>query len=220
MKAEEVHLKRAPRVPKYSLYKDFIKGLWKESPTFRQLIGMCPALAVTNSALNGLSMGLAVIFVLVSSSTVVSIIKNIIPKQIRLATFMVIIATFVTMADLFLRGNFPPISKALGPYVPLIVVNCLILARAEAFASKHPLHRSVADALGMSLGFTWALVALGIVREILGLGSIFGFPLMGKWFVPWLIMVGPPGAFLTLGIMIALTNILMGRAAIETHEHH
>jgi electron transport complex protein RnfE len=197
----------------YSLYKDFIKGLWEESPTFRQLIGMCPTLAVTNSAINGMAMGLATCFVLVSSSTIISIFRKLIPKQVRIATFVVIIATFVTMADLFLAGQFPSISKALGPYVPLIVVNCIILARQEAFASKNPVHRSMVDALGMGLGFTWALTGLGIIREILGKGSLFGVRILGNWFVPWVIMLMPPGAFITLGVVIGLMNTLTGRKA-------
>lgn len=202
-----------------NLYKDFIRGLWDESPTFRQLIGMCPTLAVTNSAVNGLSMGLATLFVLVASSGMVSIVRKVIPDQIRLAAYVVIIATFVTMADLFLAGNFPVVSKALGPYVPLIVVNCLILARAEAFASKKPLSNSVADALGMGLGFTWAMLFLGVVREVLGSGSLFGAKIVGAWFQPWLIMILPPGAFLTLGITIGLMNHFTGKKAVAEHQH-
>lgn len=201
------------------LWKDFVKGLWEESPTFRQLIGMCPTLAVTNTAINGMSMGLATLFVLAASSTLVSIFKHLIPEQVRLAAYVVIIATFVTMADLFLAGYFPVISKALGPYVPLIVVNCIILARAEAFASKNPVANSAADALGMGLGFTWAMTFLGIIREILGSGSVFGFRLLGAWYQPWLVMVLPPGAFFTLSITIGLMNHFSGKKAIAGHQH-
>ncbi|HID95769.1 MAG TPA: electron transport complex subunit E [Candidatus Latescibacteria bacterium] len=195
------------------LLGDFLKGLWKESPTFRLLLGMCPTLAVTNAAQNGFAMGLATTFTLVSASTIVSLIRKVIPNQVRIPSFVVVIATFVTMVDLFLKGKFPGISKALGPYVPLIVVNCVILGRQEVFASRNPVHRAIADALGMGLGFTWALTLLGVIREILGMGSIFGVHIMGSWFRPWIIMILPPGAFLTLGMLIGFMNTLTGRTA-------
>ena len=153
---------------------EFKRGLWTENPVFRQLLGLCPTLAVTNSAINGVAMGLATSFVLISSSAFVSLIRKLVPNQVRIATFTVIIATFVTVADQFLAAMFPPISKALGPYVPLIVVNCIILGRQEAFASKNPLKKSVFDAIVMGCGFVATLTALGIIREILGSGSIFG----------------------------------------------
>ena len=207
-------------VEKYSLYRDFIKGVWRESPTFRLILGMCPTLAVTNRVENGLAMGLATTFVLVSSSFVVSLIRKIVPNQVRIATFVVIIATFVTVADLFLAGNFPTVSKALGPYVPLIVVNCIILGRAEAFASKHRFHRASADALGMGVGFILALTILSSIREIFGEGKLLGFTIIGKWFEPWVIMILPPGAFLTLGILIGVINFLSGRGAATAHGHH
>lgn len=203
----------------WPLYVDFTKGLWRENPVFRQILGMCPTLAVTNSAINGLSMGLATAFVVVASGIVISTFRRIIPNQVRIATFTVIIATFVTIADLFLAARFPPISKALGPYVPLIVVNCLILGRQEAFTSKNPLFRSVADTLGMGLGFTWALILLGSIRELLGSGSVFGHPLLGGWFRPWIIMILPAGAFITLGILIALMNTFSGKVVKETTCH-
>lgn len=202
------------------LYVDFTKGLWRENPVFRQILGMCPTLAVTSSAINGLSMGLATTFVVVLSGIVISTFRRIIPNPVRIATFTVIIATFVTIADLFLAAKFPPISKALGPYVPLIVVNCLILGRQEAFTSKNPLFRSFADTLGMGLGFTWALILLGSIREILGSGGVFGHPLLGVWFRPWIIMILPAGAFITLGILIALMNTFSGKVAKETTHHH
>jgi len=202
----------------YILFKDLMKGLWKENPVFRLLLGMCPTLAVTTAAINGLSMGLAVTFVLFFSSTFVSLIRRVVPIQVRIATFVVVIATFVTMVDLFLKGFFPPISKTLGPYVPLIVVNCIILARQEAFASKSPLHRAIADALGMGIGFTLALIVLASVREILGMGSIFGIRLLGDWFRPWVIMILPAGAFLTLGIAIGLMNLLTSKITSKS-EH-
>lgn len=189
-----------------NLFKEFTKGLWKENAVFVMLLGMCPVLAVTNSATNGLAMGLATSFVLISSAIFVSTLRHIIPHQVRIASYIVIIATFVTIADYFLAAMFPPISKALGPYVPLIVVNCLILGRAEAFSSKHSILPSISDALGMGLGFTGALVILGSIREILGNGSIFEVKLLGDWFEPWIIMLLPGGAFLTLGLLIAFIN--------------
>ncbi len=188
------------------LFKEFTKGLWKENAVFVMLLGMCPVLAVTNSASNGLAMGLATSFVLISSAVFVSVLRHLIPHQVRIASFIVIIATFVTIADYFLAAMFPPISKALGPYVPLIVVNCLILGRAEAFSSKHGIAPSISDALGMGLGFTGALVILGSIREILGNGSIFEVKLLGDWFEPWIIMLLPGGAFLTLGLLISFIN--------------
>lgn len=184
--------------------EEFLKGLWQENPIFRQLLGMCPTLAVTNAMINGLAMGLATSFVLIFSSLVVSSIKKLIPSQVRIATYIVIIATFVTMADRFLAAFFPPISKNLGPYVPLIVVNCIILGRQEAFSSKNTIRRSLIDALGMSLGFFISLLLLSAIREILGSGTFFGHQVMGPWFKPWIIMVLPPGAFITLGILLGI----------------
>ena len=202
-----------------SIFGEFKKGLWSESAVFRQLLGMCPTLAVTNTVVNGLFMGLATLFVLLGSAVTVSIFKNFIPKQVRLAAYVVIIATFVTMADLYLAGSVPEISKALGPYVPLIVVNCLVLGRAEAFSSKNPLAPSVADAAGMGVGFTFALLWLGGVREIIGSGALFGTQILGVWFEPWLIMILPPGAFISLGITIGLINHYTQRREEARHQH-
>ena len=190
-----------------TLYRDFIKGIWRENPVFVILLGMCPTLAVTTKAVFGLSMGFAVIFVLTSSNLLISIFRKFIPNQVRIATFTIIIATFVTIADYFLKANFPDISKALGPYVPLIVVNCIILGRAEAFASKNTPLRSLFDALGMGLGFTLALVILGSVRELLSAGSVFDTQVLGDWHEPWVIMVLPAGAFITLGLLIGFFNL-------------
>lgn len=191
-------------MPTKSIGEEFLKGFWKENPIFRQLLGMCPTLAVTNAMINGLAMGLATAFVLIFSSLVVSSIKKLIPSQVRIATYIVIIATFVTIADRFLAAFFLPISKNLGPYVPLIVVNCIILGRQEAFSSKNTVGRSLIDAFGMSLGFILGLLILSAIREILGFGTFFGFQVMGQWFKPWIIMILPPGAFITLGILLAL----------------
>jgi electron transport complex protein RnfE len=184
--------------------QEFVKGLWDENPVFRQLLGLCPTLAVTNAIINGLAMGMATAFVLIFSSLVVSSIKKLIPSQVRIASYIVIIASFVTVADRFMAAFFPPISKSLGPYVPLIVVNCIILGRQEAFASKNTVGRSLVDALGMSAGFVLALLLLSSVREILGSGTLLGYQVMGAWFKPWLIMILPPGAFMTLGILLAI----------------
>lgn len=187
-----------------SIGQEFAKGLWDENPVFRQLLGLCPTLAVTNAVINGLAMGMATTFVLIFSSLVVSSIKKLIPSQVRIASYVVIIATFVTVADRFLAAFFPPISKSLGPYVPLIVVNCIILGRQEAFSSKNTVGRSLIDALGMSSGFVLAMLLLSAIREILGMGTFLGYQVMGPWFEPWIIMILPPGAFITLGILLAL----------------
>jgi electron transport complex protein RnfE len=187
-----------------SFKDEFTKGIWKENPVLRQLLGLCPVLAVTNAAVNGLAMGLATTFVLLSSSILISLLRKLIPYQVRIASFIVIIATFVTVADRFLAAFFPDISKALGPYVPLIVVNCIILGRQEAFSSKNRIIPSILDSLGMGLGFIIVLILLGSFRELLGSGSIFNITILGEWYEPWLVMILPPGAFLGLGLFIGL----------------
>lgn len=191
--------------------REFVKGLWDENAVLVSLLGLCPVLAVTNSAVNGLAMGLATTFVLFSSSTIISLLRKIFPHQVRIAGFIVIIATFVTIADRFLAAFYPEISRALGPYVPLIVVNCLILGRQEAFSSKNPLGRSMLDALGVGIGFIGVLFVLGGIREILGSGSLLNLTLLGDWWAPWMVMILPPGAFLTLGFLIALANWINAR---------
>jgi electron transport complex protein RnfE len=184
--------------------EDLIKGLWRENPVFIQLLGLCPALAVTNSAINALAMGAATTFVLVGSSLLVSSLRRWIPKQVRITTFIIVIATFVTVADFSLQALAPGVHKELGAFIALIVVNCLILGRQEAFASRHTPRSAAADALGMSLGFSFALFLLGAIREVLGSGSLFGVSLFGPNFEPWVIMILPPGGFLTLGLLLAL----------------
>ena len=191
---------------KVPITHEFLKGFWEENPVLIYLLGLCPTLAVTNSAINGLAMGLATTFVVTCSSLIISLLRNVIPHQVRIASFIVIIATFVTIADRFLAAFYPEISKALGPYVPLIVVNCLILGRQEAFASKHNPGRSLLDALGMGFGFLTVLFILGCIREILGSGTLLTFQILGDWFHPWIVMILPPGAFLTLGLIIGLSN--------------
>jgi len=187
---------------------EFTKGFWKENPILVMILGMCPTLAVTTSALNGLTMGLAVVFVLTCSSLIISIVRNIIPKQVRIAAFIVIIATFVTMVDLFLKAFLLDLSKALGPFIPLIVVNCIILGRAEAFASKNSVGLSFLDAVGVSLGFTMTLIILGGIREVLGMGTFFGMPVLSARFERWVIMLLPPGAFITLGFLLGAKNLI------------
>jgi len=191
--------------------RDLIRGLWRNHPVFRQLLGMCPALAVTTSAINGISMGLAVVFVLFFSSLVVSLVKEAIPHQVRIAVYTVIIATFVTIVDIFLKAQFPDISRTLGPYVPLIIVNCIILGRCEAFSSRHSLLASLRDALGMGLGFTWGLFVLGSIRELLGEGSILGMKIMPLSYNPLIVMILPAGAFIVLGFLVAIMNKLEER---------
>ena len=188
------------------LFADFKNGLWAENPIIRLVIGMCPTLAVTNTASNGLAMGLATSFVLIMSEIVISLIKKLIPANVRIPSFILIIATFVTFTDYFLKAFFPGIAASLSIFIPLIVVNCLILGRQEAFASKNPTHRAIADGIGMGLGFTWVLTLLGIIREFFGMGSMFGVQLLGEWYRPMVIMVLPAGAFITLGILVGIMN--------------
>ncbi|MDP8234454.1 MAG: electron transport complex subunit E [Candidatus Saelkia tenebricola] len=192
-----------------NLNQEFKKGFIAQNPVLVQLLGLCPALAVTTTALNALTMGLAVIFVLTLSSVIVSVLRKLIPYQVRIAAFTIIIATFVTIADLFLKANLPELSKSLGPYVPLIVVNCIILGRCEAFASKNSFVRTFFDSLGMGLGFTFALLVLGSLREILSTGAIFSINLFGSGFEPMLVMILPAGAFLGLGVMVAVMNLIV-----------
>ena len=184
----------------------FFNGLIKENPTFVLTLGMCPTLAVTTGAINGLGMGLTTTVVLVLSNIIISILRNIIPAKVRIPAFIVIIASFVTMVQLLLQGFIPSLYSALGIYIPLIVVNCIILGRAEAFAYKNPVIPSMFDGLGMGLGFTLALTCIGAVREILGAGQIFGINIMPKSYVPIGIFVMAPGAFFVLAMLTALQN--------------
>jgi electron transport complex protein RnfE len=186
--------------------EELLKGIWRENPIFVQVLGMCPSLAVTNSAINAVVMGLATLAVLVASSTLVSLLRRFIPAQVRLSTYIVIIATFVTVADMTLQATLPTVHKQLGAFIALIVVNCLILGRQEAFASKNGVKLAIADAIGMGLGFTLALTMLGSLREILGNGSLFGFPLFGDHYEPWVVMILPPGGFIMLGLILMTFN--------------
>lgn len=190
-----------------------MKGLVRENPVFVQVLGMCPTLAVTTSVANGIGMGLATTFVLLFSALIASVIKPIVPSEVRIPVYAVVIATFVTIADLVLKAFFPPLSQSLGPYVPLIVVNCIIMGRVEAFATRNGPGISIIDAVGMGAGFTLSLTVLGAVREILGSGTLLGIQLFGDGFTPLLVMILPAGAFLTLGILMAIFNAVKAKSA-------
>jgi electron transport complex protein RnfE len=199
------------RVTPEKMYDEFAKGIWKENPVFVQVLGMCPTLAVTNSAINAVAMGAATTFVLIGSCFLVSLLRNYIPKQVRISTYIIIIATFVTMADLTLEALVPAVHKELGAFIALIVVNCIILGRQEAFAGRNPPLLAVLDAAGMSIGFFFALMCLGATREIVGSGSLFGVSLFGPNYEPWVIMILPPGGFLVLGGILLLFNWMSQR---------
>lgn len=191
--------------------KALTAGLWRENPTFRLLIGMCPPLAVTTAVKPALTMGLSVVFVLVCSNLVVSLMRNLLKPHLRIIMFTLTIAAFVTICDLYLKAYLPEMSEILGAYVPLIIVNCLIIFRAEACASKSGLVVSVLDAIGMGSGFTIALCILAGIRELLATGCFFGFKVMPGGFVPWLAMQMPVGAFVTLGLLLGLANVITGK---------
>ena len=195
----------------YKTWDEFMEGVWRQNPVFVMVLGMCPTLAVTVSAMNALSMGLATAFVLVCSCGLVSLMRRIVPKEVRIATYIVIIATFVTVVDYVIQAVSLAVYDALGAFIQLIVVNCIILGRAEAHASKHPPVTAMVNALGMSIGFVIGLLALGAVREILGAGTLFGFSLFGANFQPWVVMVLPPGGFIVLGAWLLLFSALKRR---------
>lgn len=194
-----------------SVAKEFTKGLWKEVPPFRLVLGLCPTLAVTTAAKNGLGMGLATTFVLVCSNVIVSLLRKVIPGKVRIAAFIVVIASFVVIVELMMQAYFYPLYKILGIFIPLIVVNCIILGRAEAFASKNTVVPSIADGLGMGLGFTLSLTFLGGVREIFGNGTLFDHHIMGAAFQPFSILVKAPGAFICLGLILGAMNWISAR---------
>ena len=196
-----------------SLTQEFVKGLWDEVPPFRLVLGLCPVLAVTKSVENGIGMGVATTFVLVGSNVLVSALRKLIPAKVRIACYIVIIATFVTVVDYLIQAMSLEIHRALGAFISLIVVNCLILGRAEAFASKQGVGRSILDGLGMGVGFTFALLCLGGVREILGSGSLFGVALFPDGFQPWVVMILPSGGFFTLGGLLLVFNRIRTRQA-------
>lgn len=187
------------------------RGIWEENPVFIHLMGLCPALAVTNSVRNGLAMALATAFVLMGSSVFVSLLRNAIPHAVRISTYVLIVGTFVTVVDLFMQATTPAVSKALGAFVYLIVVNCIILGRHEAFASKNPVGRSLLDSTGTSIGFLIALVLMGAVREILGSGTFLDFRVLPRAFEPWVVMALPPGGFFTIGFLLLGLNTWAAR---------
>ena len=189
---------------------EFTKGIWKENPTFRMALGLCPTLAISTSVSNGFGMGIAATFVLVGANIFISVVRNIIPEKVRIPCFVVIIATFVTIVELAMKAYAPLLSRSLGIYVPLIVVNCIVLGRAEAFSSKNSPIRSILDSLGMGLGFTWALVVISLIRESIGNGTIFGFSIH-KSFEPALFMILAPGALLTIGLLVGAINHFMDK---------
>ncbi len=186
--------------------QDFLRGIWRENPVLIQMLGLCPALAVTNTVANSLAMGLATFFVLCGSSLLVSTFKRFIPHEVRISAHILIIATFVTVADMTLEAIVPDVHKALGAFIALIVVNCMILGRQEAFASKHPVGRALYDAAGTGFGFIIALLMMGTLREVLGNGTLLGFSLFGPSYEPWVVMVLPPGGFLALGFLLLGLN--------------
>jgi electron transport complex protein RnfE len=193
-----------------TVMREFTKGLWAEIPPFRLVLGLCPTLAVTKGVENGIGMGIALAFVLVCSNMVISMVRKIIPNKVRIACFIVVIATFVTIVELIMEAYLPTLNASLGIYVPLIVVNCVILGRAEAFASRHAVGVSILDGLGMGAGFSLALLLLGAVREILGSNTLWGYQLC-PGFQPALIMILPPGAFLTIAFLLGLFQIIRER---------
>ncbi len=191
-----------------SIKDEFTKGFWEVLPPFRLVLGLCPVLAVTTTGINGMGMGLATTFVLVFSNLFVSLLRRFIPNQVRIASFIVIIASFVVIVELVMQAYFYPLFKILGIFIPLIVVNCIILGRAEAFASKNGPIASLADGLGIGLGFTISLFVLGSIRELLGSGTLLEIPVMWSSFEPFTFMLKPPGAFVALGILLALMNLI------------
>lgn len=194
---------------KQSIGRVFMNGLLNENPTFRLLLGMCPTLAISTAASQGIGMGLATTFVLVFSNMVISLLRKVIPERVRIPSFIVVIATFVTIIDLIIKAYLPSMSSSLGIYIPLIVVNCIIFARAEAFAFKNPVLPSIVDGLGMGLGFTCSLTLLSSVREIIGSGKWFGMQIMPAGYRPMSVIISPSGGFLTLGILILIVNAVV-----------
>ena len=193
--------------------QDLLRGIWRENPVLIQLLGLCPALAVTNSVANSVAMSAATMFVLLGSSFLVSLLKRLVPGEVRISTYVLIIATFVTLADMTLEALVPTIHKALGAFVGLIVVNCIILARQEAFASRRPVGRAMLDALGTGAGFTIAMLMMGTIREVLGNGTLLGYQVFGAAFEPWVVFALPPGGFLTLGFILLFLSWIQRRRA-------
>lgn len=187
-------------------FKEISRGIFKENPTFVLFLGLCPTLGVTTSAVNGIAMGLATLFVLILSNVIISMIKNLIPSKIRIPAYIMVIATLVTVLELSMKAYFPSLYEVLGIFIPLIVVNCIILGRAESYASKNSILNSMFDGIGNGLGFTLSLTVIGSIREILGSGKLFGLSMVDKLFDPAMIFILPPGAFITIGVLVAIIN--------------
>ena len=200
-----------PREPDPLSWNVFTQGIWRDNPVFVMILGLCPVLAVSNTATNAFAMGVATTFVLLCSGVLVSLLRNYIPKQVRIPTYIIVIATFVTIVDYVIQAISLDLYKALGAFIQLIVVNCIILGRAEGYASKNPVANAFVNALGMGVGFTFAMLCLGVVREVLGSGSIFGVSLFGPNFQPWAIFVLPPGGFFVLAFWLFVFAALKKR---------
>ena len=187
-------------------FREISRGIFKENPTFVLFLGLCPTLGVTTSAVNGIAMGLATLFVLILSNVIISMIKNLIPSKIRIPAYIMVIATLVTVLELSMKAYFPSLYEVLGIFIPLIVVNCIILGRAESYASKNSILNSMFDGIGNGLGFTLSLTVIGSIREIIGSGKLFGLSMVDKLFDPAMIFIIPPGAFITIGVLVAIIN--------------
>lgn len=187
-------------------FREISRGIFKENPTFVLFLGLCPTLGVTTSAVNGIAMGLATLFVLILSNVIISTIKNLIPSKIRIPAYIMVIATLVTVLELSMKAYFPSLYEVLGIFIPLIVVNCIILGRAESYASKNSILNSMFDGIGNGLGFTLSLTVIGSIREIIGSGKLFGLSMVDKLFDPAMIFILPPGAFITIGVLVAIIN--------------
>ena len=187
-------------------FREISRGIFKENPTFVLFLGLCPTLGVTTSAVNGIAMGLATLFVLILSNVIISMIKNLIPSKIRIPAYIMVIATLVTVLELSMKAYFPSLYEVLGIFIPLIVVNCIILGRAESYASKNSILNSMFDGIGNGLGFTLSLTVIGSIREIIGSGKLFGLSMVDKLFDPAMIFILPPGAFISIGVLVAIIN--------------
>ena len=197
---------------KSSLRSVFLNGIIAENPTYRLVLGTCPTMAVTTSAINGVGMGLAATFVLIGSNVVISLLRNFIPDKVRIPSFIVVICTFVTIVQMLMQAFVAELYASLGMFIPLIVVNCIILARAEAFASKNGVGRSAVDGMGMGLGFTLAITVMGAIRELIGNGTVFGLSVFGAAYQPMLLLILPAGGFIVYGLLLALINVVTARA--------
>jgi len=197
--------------------QEFTKGIIKENPVFVMALGLCPTLAVSTSVQNAIGMGAAATFVLLCSNIIISLIKNFIPSKVRIPCFILVIASFVTIVDMVMEAYVPPLHKSLGIFIPLIVVNCIILGRAEAFASKNGVFKSMLDGLGMGLGFMLAIIVIASIREILGTGGIFNAKILPASYKPMIVAILPPGAFVTIGLLMGLLNILKNKKKSQAH---